>query len=270
MIGRKSGLGILLYRFGRKTGAALILTFIVLVSLTLVALAFATMINYEIRGAGVGLRNMQAFYIAEAGRSRARWALTAGGEAVGWGESDVSFGEGTYTVTTADNGDGTYAITSQGYIPDDVNPIAKRRVIERNTPLVEINLSLTATASASSTLGIFVAANANDGDSLTQWKSAVNNGSWLKLDFGSPTTFDKVVIDGGLIDSYAIEYSTDDITYLPVTNLVESPLWTFTFDSVSAQYLRLSVNGNRPEVNELKSYDSAEILLGQGTFVTSW
>ncbi|UCB57587.1 MAG: discoidin domain-containing protein [Candidatus Omnitrophota bacterium] len=254
----------------RKSGAALILTFIVLVGLTLVAFAFATMINYEIRGTGVGMRNMQAFYIAEAGRAKARWALTEGGESVGWGESDISFGEGTYTVTTVDNGDGTYTITSEGYIPDDINPIARRRVIERNVSIVEINLSLGATATASSTQGVFIAARAIDGNSLTNWKSSVNNGSWLKLNFGSPATFNKLVIDGALINSYVIEYSTNDITYLPVTGLVQSPPWTFTFNPVSAQYLRLSVNGNRPEVDELEAYNTDNILLGQGTFVTSW
>lgn len=258
------------YGFGRKSGAALILTFIVLVSLVLVAFAFVTMINYEIRGAGVGMRNMQAFYIAEAGRAKARWALTEGGESVGWGETDVSFGEGTYTVTTADNGDGTYTITSEGYIPDDISPLARRRVIERNIPLIAVNLSLGATATASSTQGGFVPANAIDGNSITRWRSNVRNGSWLKINFGAATAFDKVVIDGSRIDSYTIEYSTDDITYLPVTGLVESPPWTFTFNLVSAQYLRLSVNGNRPEVMELETYNTAAGGLGQGEFATSW
>lgn len=218
---------------------------------------------------------MQAFYIAEAGLAKARWALSTGGEAVGWTETDISFAEGTYTLTTTDNGDDTYTITSDGYIPDDTNPIAKRRVIEKNIPITAgsgTNLSLTATALASSVVGGFIASNANDGNSASKWKSSVNNGSWLRLDFGSSTTFDRVVSNGSKINSYTIEYSNDGVTYQEVANLVESPTRTFTFDSVSAQYLRVSLNGNRPEVIELQSYNSAGggFTLGQGSFVTSW
>ncbi|PIQ89081.1 MAG: hypothetical protein COV72_04620, partial [Candidatus Omnitrophica bacterium CG11_big_fil_rev_8_21_14_0_20_42_13] len=117
-----------------KKGAILIFVFAVLVVLVLIALAFSTMISDEIKTAHAGLLNMQVFYIAEAGRAKARWELTGGGEAAGYGESDISFGEGTYTFTTLDNGDGTYTITSDGYIPDDTNPIVKRRLTESNIP----------------------------------------------------------------------------------------------------------------------------------------
>jgi len=48
---------------------------------------------------------------------------------------------------------------------------------------------------------------------------------------------------------------------------VESPAWTFTFDSVSARYVKLEVYGNKPEVNELETYGGAG--LGQGKFGTS-
>jgi Tfp pilus assembly protein PilX len=113
---------------GRR-GAALIVTFVILVGLTLAALGLMTLVGHEIRGAGKGLLNMQAFYIAEAGLAKARWALTTDGQSVGWGEADVSFGKGTYTVTTVDNGDDTYTITSDGYIPNDTAPWVKRRVI---------------------------------------------------------------------------------------------------------------------------------------------
>jgi hypothetical protein len=80
------------------------------------------------------------------------------------------------------------------------------------------------------------------------------------------------VIDGLKIDSYTIEYSTDDIVYQAVTNLVESPAWTFAFDLVSARYVRFNVNGNRPEVNEMETYNASTgtATLGQGTFATTW
>ncbi len=45
---------------------------------------------------------------------------------------------------------------------------------------------------------------------------------------------------------------------------------TVTFDAVSARYLRFDVNGNRPDVDELETYNTSTGGLGQGTFVTSW
>lgn len=264
-----------MYRLGRGKGTALILTIIILLSLTVVALAFTTMIHYEINAAGVGLRNMQAFHIAEAGLAKARWALTTGEQELPWEEEDTSFGEGTYTVTAVDNEDGTCTITSSGYIPDDTNPIAQRQVVEKDITVTSgsgTNLSLAATATASSEQGSNTADKSNDGSSSSKWQSNVNNGSWLKHDFGSSTTFDQIVVDGSKIDSYTIEYSDNDIDYSEVDNLVEDPAWTFTFDQVSARYLRFSVNGKQPAVNELETYDTSEgtTTLGKGEFVTSW
>lgn len=264
-----------MYQFRNETGVALILVFIILIGLCVIVSAFITMVNYEIRSAGAGLRNMQAFYIAEAGLAKARWALTTGEEAVGWGETNEPFGEGTYTVTTTDNGDDTCTISSSGYIPNATNPVAQRMVTESNIPISggSTNLSLSATASASSEQGSHTADKSNDGNSVTKWKSDVKNGSWLKLDFGSSTTFDKIIYSGSKIDSYVIQYSNNDVTYTNVTNPVESPSGTVNFDSVSARYLGFNVNGNKPEINELESYNTAEegpITLGQGEFSTSW
>ncbi|MBN3039106.1 MAG: discoidin domain-containing protein [Candidatus Omnitrophica bacterium] len=264
-----------------RTGAALIFVFITLISLTVVVLAFVTMVHYEIRSSAAGLRNMQAFYIAEAGIAKARWALTIGQEPVGWGEEDEPFGEGpyegTYTVTTVDNGDGTYTIESEGYIPDDNDPIAKRKAVQRNIQVSAggdgPNLSLTAVASASSAQGGNTANKSNDGLSNTKWKSNISNGSWLKHDFASQIDFDKIVFDGNQIASYQIQYSTDNVAYQPVSNPVESPGGAVSFDSVTARYLKLNVNGNRPEVNELEAYDTGSapgVSLGLGKFVTFW
>lgn len=277
MIKPKTGLGNSNVTVCREKGAVLILTFIVLLSLTAIALAFVSLIGYEIKATGVGLRNMQVFYIAEAGLAKARWALTKGGETAGWGQTHEPFGEGkgTYIVSTAYSdppANEHVTIISEGYVPDDTNPIARRKVQERNIRTLPTNLSLDAAASASSVINDSTADKANDGESDTKWKSAVNNGSWLKIDFGSSATFDKALIDGSKIDSYMIEYSTDDVTYHAVTGIVESPAWTFTFDPVSAQYLRISLNGDKPEVKELESYNTAagNTSLEQGAFVTSW
>jgi len=254
-----------------KKGSVLIFVFVIMVGLSGLALALLTMTGNEIRSSGAGLWNMQAFYIAEAGLAKARWALTVDGQVPGWSETD-DFGEGTYTVTTTDNGDDTCTIVSDGYIPDVTNTAAKRRVIEQNIPtdVQPPSLSLTATASASSVKGKDTADKAIDGDGRTKWTSNVNNGSWLKLDFGDPITFNKIVVNGKKIGSYTIEYSNNDAAYKGVTNLVELPAWTCTFDSVAARYLRFSLNGKRPEVNELETYNTAIAGLGRGEFTTMW
>lgn len=261
-------------RYKDRRAVAFIFTFIILASLAVVVLALLSMIHYEMKTTQAGLYNMQAFYIAEAGLAKARWALTTGGQAVGWGENDVSFGSGTYSVTSVDNGDGTYTITAEGYVPSDINPRAKRKVIEEDiTPGgSSTNYSLSAAATASSQQGGNTAPKAIDGASNTKWKSTVNNGSWLKLDFTNPISFNKIVYDGKQISSYVIQYSNDDVTFTPVSGKVEAPVGTVSFNQVTARYLRFSINGNKPEVNELETYNTSGSIpaLGQGKFITLW
>jgi len=257
----------------KEKGAILLFVFVILVGLTGIVIAVLAIASYEIKSASTGLLNMQAFYIAEAGWAKARWALTTEEEAVGWSETDEAFGKGTYTVTTTDNGDYTYTIVSEGYIPDDTTPIARRRVTEENIPIGG-NLSLSATTSASSEQGTNVASNANDGSTATKWRSDVRNGSWLKLDFGSEKSINMVIIVGASkISSFSIQYSYNDVAWNNVDNPVEAPAWTVTFDALdpAARYLRINVNGNRPEMGEFQSFGGGSgVVLGQGAYATSW
>ena len=261
----------------REKGAILIIVFVVMVALSGVAFAFLTMISQETKSAGAGLLNMQAFYIAEAGRAKARWALTTDGQTADWGESDVALGEGTYTVAAVDNGDDTITITSDGYIPDRTNPLIMRRVLEKNIPTTSgssNNLALGATASASSTFGSNVAANANDGNSSTRWRSNVNGNSQLQLDFGSAIAFDRVVFDERQFSSYTVQYSSNASTWNAVTGATASVagnVTTVTFDEVTVRYVRLAINGNRPSVYEFEAYftTAAGIGLEIGEFVTT-
>lgn len=257
-----------------KGAILIILAFVIMVGLTGVLVAFMTMISHEMRSARLGLRNIQAFYIAEAGRAKARWALTTGGQTAGWNETDA-LEEGTYTFTTADNGNGTCTISSDGYIPNATNPIAKRRVIENNIPITAgTNLSLNVTISASSEkLPSNPKENANDGIDGSSWKANSQGDAWLELDFESSTTFDKAIYTGNNINSCTIEYSNNAVDYYPVTNAVESPAGTVNFDSVSARYLKFSMDVDSKktaETNELETYNTAMGGFGQGTFSTSW
>lgn len=262
-----------------KKGFALLLVFAVLTALSAMLIAFLAMVSGEIRSVRAGLHNIQAFYVAEAGRAKARRELTTGEQAVGWGETNndpFGTGTGTYIVTTAYSDAPTnehITITSEGYVPDSSNPLARRRVVESDISLsgpVGDNLSLGATASASSEAGSFTASKAIDGAVNTRWKAGASGNAWLKLNLGSSTTFNRVVINGQRnISSSTIEYSSDDSTYNAVTNLVEDPGWTFTFDEVEGRYLKFSIAATKtPEVNELETYLSSGI--GRGEFSTSW
>lgn len=271
-----------------QRGAVLLATFIILLTLTVILAAVTFRVRYEIKSTSTALLDRKAFYIAEAGLAKARWALTTDGQAVGWSETGTSFGGGTFTVTTTDNGDGTYTIVSDGYVPDDTNPLARRRVQEKNIPVsgaAPTNLSLAATAGASSEKGGNTADKANDGSNGSQWKAdgtpSVAAPEWLSMDFGSAATFDKVTFDepaGNEITAYEIQYSSNGSSWSAVSNAVESvsgSVTTVTFDSVSARYHRIYITASTkkdPGIKEFESYDTSTgaATLGQGKFVTAW
>ena len=259
-----------------RKGAALIFVFVILVGLSGVVLAFLAMTNDEVKAAGTGLWNMQAFYIAEAGLAKARWALTEGGETIGWGQSDIAFGEGTYTVTTVDNGDDTYTITSEGYVPDDANPLAKRQVVEEAIPLAGgasgENLAEDKDITASSQASGRPASRANDGNRNTYWQSDNGGSAWLRIDFGEATELGYAIYyeeEGSNIADYTIEYSPDDTGWTVVPDLSKNAS-AATFTPTSARYFRLRVTSSGSTdvaIEELRMYEGG---LGQGEFSTSW
>lgn len=272
-----------------ERGSALLTVFIVLVTLSSITLAFLNMVKDDIKRSGSEQADLKSYYVAEAGLAKARWALTTGGQAVGWGETDISFGAGTYTVTTTDNGDGTYTIISEGYLPTDTNPIAKRRVTEKNIAAASsglTNLCLGAAASASSSRGANVPSRAIDG-SLSTWWQANGNPSpsspqWLRVDLGSAKTFNRVVFTepaGNTITAYTIQYSSNGSSWTNVSSPVASKVGmvtTVNFTSVTRRYHRIRITASaatRPSISEYESYntnESVSVSLGQGKFVTTW
>lgn len=255
-----------------------------LLMLVLVEMAVAVgLLSYNAQTGGKSrLMDQQALYLAEAGLQKARQRLVSGGQAVGWGESDVAFGAGTYTVTTTDNGNGTYTLTAQGYVPNRTTPAAQRELTERNIVVTTsngTNLSLTATASASSSRGGDTPDRAKDGDLGTIWRSDTNgSGSWLEMDYGSSTSLSKIIIqEDNNIDGLTIEWSDNNSSWTVASGLtvVESPskTWTATFTATSHRYFRsrfTDVPADSPaRVKEMESYN-ASVSLGTGTYSTQW
>jgi hypothetical protein len=80
------------------------------------------------------------------------------------------------------------------------------------------------------------AANAVDGDDTTRFSTGDADDQWLQVDFGSPATFDEVVIDWELAYAltYKIQISDDGQTFTDVLSVDNSPT-----------PLQISVNGVR-------------------------
>jgi len=269
-----------------RKGYALLLVYVILTALSAMLFAFLIMVRGSMKSAHAGMQNIQASSIAEAGRAKARYELTTGGQTAGWGETNndpFGTGTGTYIVTTEYSDAPTnehVTITSEGYTPDSTNYLARRKVVESDIPLAGgaagDNLSSGASISASSEASKHPAADAIDGSTKTTWVAGVAGDAWLALDFGSAITFNRVVLNGqDKIASSTIEYSSNGVSYTAVTNLQEPEAWTFTFDDVEDRYLRFNItptlkkgNPETPEVDELETYDAAG--LGRGEFSTSW
>jgi hypothetical protein len=254
------------------------------------ALAVGIASHNSVAGAKNQFLDRQAFYLAETGWQRARQAIAAGTWTAGNTYLE-SFGPGQYQVAIVDNGNGTYTMTSDSYIPTQAfcaaNPqlcTARRRVVETAVPvtLSGTNLSLSATASASSEQSSHPAVDANDGSTSSFWRALLpGSGQWLRMDYGSSLTLNQVVIDenGGIAGLSAVEYSNDGSSWTGVPGLSVSSsgsgsnqTWTADFTAAGAQYFRVTFTATgltqRVSVDEFQSYGSA--TLGQGSFTTTW
>lgn len=261
-----------------EKGFVLIFTLVILTGLSVLAFAFLSAVSDEMSTVNAGLLNMRAFYIAEAGHAKARWALTANAQSVGWGESNVSFGGGQYTVTTAYSDAPTnqhVIITSDGYIPDSISPKIRRTVVENNTAFSpagseSTNFSRNAAVTDSAHQGNNDGSKATDGDQNSKYIGQSMVISWVALDYGSAKTVNKVVVTGSKIDGCIVQYSNDGGFWLAVSNAVGPIPGTRTFTPVSTRYLRIFLSGEKPQVNEFESYGNASSAsLGRGSFVTS-
>jgi Tfp pilus assembly protein PilX len=266
-----------------KKGVILIFVLLILVALMGVALAFWYMVNSEIKTAGAGLMNAQAFYIAEAGRAQARYDLTTGGQAMPYPtKTNVSFANGTYTVSVAYSDPPTnqhVTITSDGYIPNNTNIRAHRQVRESSISLGSgSNLSLATNgtvASSSGHQGQNTEDRAIDGTNSTGWVAKDKGGSaTLTLKYTSAKTVSSVVVNGSNIASVVVQYSSNGTSWTNVSSPSGALPGTRTFTPVTTQYLQLSItssSGNRAQVNEFESYTGtgAGTTLDKGKFGTS-
>ena len=264
-------------------GSVLFLTFLVMLILSGLALAVGVFSNNSVVAGRDRLLDQQAFYIAEAGWQRARQALNASTWSAAASPGNTyteSFGAGEYAVTIVDNGDSTYTITSDGYVPNQALAVARRRVVEASLPVSGggTNLSLGATASASSSQSGHAATLSNDNNATTFWRANTQgSGEWLRMDYGSATTVSQIVIleEQWITGLSAVQYSSDGSSWSSVPSLSVTEAgttWTADFTATSARYFRVTFTASgstrRVGVFEFSSY--APFSLGTGAFRTQW
>jgi hypothetical protein len=190
-------------------------------------------------------------------------------------------GEGEYVVTTAYSDPPTNSlitITSDGYIPSQTAPRARRRVTETNITAGGGNLSIQpgVTAVAISYSGQNLPNKCRDDQTNTKWKSGENKqASWIYLNYGSQKTIAraKLTVTANLTVA-GFQYSNNGSTWTSLA-YTESPAGTYNFTSPpTAQYLRLttSASDKNPEIGEFETYGmgGAGSTLSNGRFSTAF
>ena len=274
-----------------EQGAALLLTFVMMLVLSALALAVGVGAQNSASTARSIQADRLASYVSEAGWQRARQALGAGTwmAAASPGNSyteSVTATDGTtvlgqYQVTLVDNGGGEYQITSDGYAPNTTTYTARREIAEYQVAVTSsngTNQSLTATASTSSSNASHLSSSAKDGNTSTYWKANVNGSGWLAMDLGSAMTLDKIIVkENSNITGVSVEYSDDGSSWTTISGqsviASPSPTWTATFTATSHRYFRASVSASsskKPSVKEMECYDSSISSIGTGDMATQW
>lgn len=214
---------------GRLTekGVALLFTFIIMSSLTVIAVVFLYMISVQTKAMGYDIAGSKALWLAEAGLQKAIWNLMTPAGSGGQGEDWTTAG------TTESLGSGSYVM-----------------VVSRWDFSLAANGS---TASATSEQGANIAASAIDGSDGTYWESTTqptpSNPEEIIITFPYAFTLNKARFltpssSGHTPRNYSWEVSTDGVSYTAVVNVTNNVGFdvTNTFSAVSnVKYLKLKV-----------------------------
>jgi hypothetical protein len=122
-------------------------------------------------------------------------------------------------------------------------------------------------------------ANDSDGTNTSYW-DGIPYPSWWKVDLGADYNISDIVIrnyvDGSRYYQYAIEGSTDDLTYSPITTKTSTNVATDEGDaysglSVTARYLRVTMTFNSANagvhISDFRAYGTAAGAKGSSSSV---
>lgn len=114
----------------KQSGQILILAIVVVGFVMLNALAIIGGATIFSQNSNYSVQSTQAINLAEAGIDKALASLNKTGGSYN-GELETNFGDGSYSVTVTDKGDGTKVLQATGYIPNKTNPKVKRTVVTK-------------------------------------------------------------------------------------------------------------------------------------------
>ena len=268
-------------------GAALLLTFFLMLILTSLALAVGLFAQNSVVTGNSQLLDWQAFNVAEAGAQRARQAFAAGTWTANSTHTEVfppptATPLGEYSVTISASS--PYTITSDGYLSSIAAWVTRRRVtLSSVTTSTNLALNPHVMATASSSNGSRTPERARDNSTSTDWRAnTTGSGQWLTFNFQTATTVGQLVIDENQnITGVTVDWSDDGSTWTAgpaatVSGSGNNQTYTVTFSpDVVHQYFRAtftaSSGSSRVGVDEMTATNSAGTLsLSQGTFATQW
>ena len=210
-----------------ERGVVLLATFMILVTLTAIAVVFLYMNSAQTVSAGWGIPDAQALWLADAGKEKAIWYLktpvSGGGQGENW----------TTTGTTENLGAGSYAMVVTRY---------------------DFCLAANGSSASASSAGVGrEASKAIDGDDSTYWEStgqpSAGDPEEIILRFPYPLTVNKVrfLVPSGTEHTpknYTWEVSSDGVNYTAVVtvnnNSARDVTDTFTASS-NVNYLKFHV-----------------------------
>ncbi|MGO4494794.1 discoidin domain-containing protein [Paenibacillus sp. 2RAB27] len=145
------------------------------------------------------------------------------------------------------------------------NASAASNTASATTSSLSGNLAFGKTYSASTTWSAsYLGDKAFDGDIATRWSASSGsfNNQWISVDFGSPATYNQVVIKEisfPRVTAYKLQSSTDGTTYTDIAGTTGTTIGankTISFSSVSSRYLRLYITtaSNIPNIDEMEVY----------------
>ncbi len=123
----------------KKSRGNLLVTFILLVALSLTVFSYLYFIGYRLKESGIRNSEIEAFYAAEAGLNKAVWYLATpiaqGGKGSSWRvtSSQEAFGRGRYYMTVKDAATGEVLVISTGEVVG-IRKTVSQSLISSGTP----------------------------------------------------------------------------------------------------------------------------------------
>jgi len=269
----------LVRRRGSEDGIALPITLIIMTLITSLTVAFLAFTATEPVIASNQMANAQARAIAESGVERALWALTKGTIAPGTlgsladplpgpvpapynGAQYVAVGVGGFIVTVAAGAAANErTITAVGYVPDNVNPVAIKKIQTTVTHVKHLDPPCAVCAGGEAPVGSTT--NIQVGGSASVSASTANGAAWCAGVTPTAATFSQGTVNtNGHPDLYAPAGGLDMATNQPAsafTNFMFSDddmTMLKSLAKAAGTYYQGSQNWNSPPPNGIIFVDT--------------